>query len=265
VKNGSNTHVLFLRHLLYHISTYSGYENFIPQLGKQGIVYSEVFRRRSLGRFDLYRRSVITKANKRKANAVGPFYNPFSYLAEKETLKAVSKVHPRIVHNTFLEDNHGFLGSYKEKYGFCLIATEHQPVSWWKYSGKSTKYLEELTLLLTVTTREQEYFEKLMPGRVRLVHHGVDTGFFSITKKMEERSKRLLFVGNWLRDTEFFEKVVSRLVQIDPSIKVDMVYSIDTDLNNPLFKLCKYSQVTLHRFISNEQLRDLYNEFFFCL
>lgn len=31
------------------------------------------------------------------------------------------------------------------------------------------------------------------------------------------------------------------------------------DIHNPIFKLCKYPQVTIHRFISNEQLLYLYN------
>ncbi len=251
--------VLFLRHLLNHISIYSGYENFIKHLGKENISYKEIFRRRSLKRFDLYRKSYITKHNKRKANSIGPFYNPFSYLAEMETLKAAARFHPQIIHNTFLEDNHGFLGAYKDKYKFHLIATAHQPVSWWKYMSKDPRCLNDLSLLLTVTSREQEYFERLMPGRVKLVHHGVDTDFFSVKNNISDRAYRVLFVGNWLRDTEFFERVISRMLQNTKEIFVDMVYSVDMDINSPIFRLCKYPQVTIHRFISNEKLLDLYN------
>ncbi len=221
--------IIFLRHLLSHISIYSGYDNFIKQLDKENISYKEIFRKRSLKRFDLYRRSYITKRNKRKANSIGPFYNPFSYLAEMETLKAAARFHPKIIHNTFLEDNHGFLGAYKDKYKFHLIATAHQPVSWWKYMNKDT------------------------------VYHGVDTDFFSCKNNISNRAYRVLFVGNWLRDTEFFERVISRMLQVSKDIFVDMVYSIDTDINSPIFRLCKYPQVTIHRFISNEKLVDLYN------
>lgn len=252
--------VLFLRHLLNHISVYSGYENFIKELNKENISYKEVFRLRALKRFDLYRKTYITRPNKKKANSIGPFYNTFSYLAEMETLKAAAKFHPRIIHNTFLEDNHGFLGNYKNKSNFRLVVTAHQPVSWWKYMNKNLKCLDDVDLLLTVTSREQEHFEQIMPGRVKLVHHAVDTNFFCVKNKIIERAYRLLFVGNWLRDTEFFERVVTSILQISKEIKIDMVYSIDTDINNPLFRLCKYPQVTLHRFISNEQLRDLYND-----
>jgi len=94
---------------------------------------------------------------------------------------------------------------------------------------------------------------------VRLAHHGVDTDFFSSTVEISKRPYRLLFVGNWLRDTQFFERVVSRLVSIAPDILIDMVYSVDKDINNPLFKLCKYPQVNIHRFIPDEALLRLYN------
>jgi glycosyltransferase involved in cell wall biosynthesis len=252
--------VLFLRHLLNHISVYSGYENFIKELDKENISYKEVFRLRTLKRFDFYRRAYITKRNKKKANEIGPFYNTFSYLAEMESLKAAAKFHPQIIHNTFLEDNHGFLGSYKNKYNFQLIATIHQPVSWWKYMNRSVDNLREIDLLLTLTSNEFEYFQKLFPGRVRFVHHGVNTEFFSPSTLISKRPCRLLFVGNWLRDTQFFERVVSRIVQVAPEILIDMVYSINMDIDSPLFKLCKYPQVNIHRFINNNELLNLYNQ-----
>ncbi len=204
--------------MLSHISKYSGYENFIKKLPDKNVSYREVFRLRSIERYDLYRRFYITKRNKRKSNNIGPFYNVFSYLAEMETLKAVKKYECKIVHNTFLEDNHGFLGAYKRKYKFSLIGTSHQPISWWKYINKNVSDLNSLTMLVTVTTREREYFEKILPGRVRFVHHGVDTNFFTITKEISKRPYRLLMVGNWLRDTELFENVVSEIVQISKDI-----------------------------------------------
>jgi glycosyltransferase involved in cell wall biosynthesis len=251
--------MIFLRHPLNHIGVHSGYENFIEKLPAENICYKEVFRRRSLERFDLRRRFYITKENKNKAKRIGGFYNGLSYLAEMETLKAVKINNARIVHNTFIEDNHGYLGQEQEKYKFTLIGTAHQPTSWWKYSGKNIDHVKQLTLLLALSEHDKSYFEKFMPGRVRLVRHGVDTIFFRITKPIEERSCRILFVGNWLRDLNFFETVVSQILNASREILVDMVYS-QSDLNNPIFKLCRFPQVTIHRSISNEQLLSLYND-----
>lgn len=205
MKRSAEVDVIFLRHHLSHINIYSGYENFIKKLPLEDISYKEVFRLRSLKRTDIYRRFYITKRNKKKSNKIGPFYNVFSFLAEMETLKAVKQYHSKVVHNTFLEDNHGFLGNYKGKNKFSLIATTHQPLSWWKYLSKDVSCLNGLSLLVTVTSREQDYFEKLLPGRVRFVHHAVDTDFFTIKNEINKRPYRLLFVGNWLRDTQFLK------------------------------------------------------------
>jgi glycosyltransferase involved in cell wall biosynthesis len=252
--------IIFLRHLLSHIGLYSGYENFIKKLKDQNLRYAEVYRKRSLQRFDLYGRFHITTYNKKKAKRVGEFYNVFSYLAEMEALKAVKNTKSKIVHNTFTEDNHGYLGQYKKKYKFALIATAHQPVSWWKYTGRNMDYMKQLTLLLALTEHDKEYFEKHMPGRTRLVHHGVDTEFFKIQNEIQNRSYRLLFVGNWLRDINFFELVVSRILNVSKDIMVDIVSPQPNDLINPLFKLCRHAQVTVHRNLNDQRLLDLYND-----
>jgi glycosyltransferase involved in cell wall biosynthesis len=251
--------IILLRPLLPHISRYSGYENFSRRLEQENLEYIEIFSKKSLKRSDFLKRFYITKRNKNKVKKIGPYYNIFSYLAEMETLKVAMRNKVKIVHNTSLEDNHGFLGLYKKKYKFTLIATAHQPLSWWRYLGKNMDYIKELTLLLALTVHDKEYFEKFMPGRVRLVHHGVDTDFFKITNPVESRPFRLLFVGNWLRDLNFLEAVVSKILDASKEIKVDIVYSQE-DLNNPVFKLCRYPQVTIHRHISDEQLLALYND-----
>jgi glycosyltransferase involved in cell wall biosynthesis len=255
------TDIIFLKHLhtISHIGKYSGYENFIEKLKRIDISYKEVNRLRSVKLFDFYRRFYITNKNKQKSKKIGNFYNVFSYIAEMESLKAVLKHKAKIIHNTSVEDNHGFLGKYKEKYKFHLIATLHQPISWWKFTNKNTDCIKELDLLIALGTQEKEYFENIIPGRVRLIYHGVDTDFFKIIKPIERRPQRLLFVGNWLRDLNFLEKVITLVIKTSKDIAVDIVNS-QSDLNSPIFKLCKHPQVTLHRHISDAELLKLYND-----
>jgi glycosyltransferase involved in cell wall biosynthesis len=251
--------IILLRPSLPHISRYSGYENFSRRLNQENLKYIEIFSQKSLKRNDFLKRFYITRRNKNKVKKIGPYYSIFSYLAEMETAKVVMRSNVKIVHNTSLEDNHGFLGLYKKKYRFTLIATPHQPVSWWKYIKKSSDCLSDLDLLIALSEFEKDYFENFIPGKVRLIHHGVDTDFFNIIKPIENRQYRLLFVGNWLRDLDFLETVISRLLNTSKEIKVDIVHS-KTDLCSPIFKLCRYPQINVHRNITDEQLRSLYNE-----
>jgi glycosyltransferase involved in cell wall biosynthesis len=259
VNQKKNVDIIFLKHLLSHIGVYSGYENFIKKLDKEKLTYKEVIRKRSLQRYDLYRRLYITNLNKKKVKKIGPFYNVFSYLAEMEALKTTINNKAKIIHNTFLEDNHGFLGEDKTKYRFSLIATTHMPMGWWKYTNKNIDCLKKLSLLLALTNREKEFFERFIPGKVRVVRHGVDTDFFNTTKQIGDKPFRLLLVGNMLRDFHFFEAVVSEILNADKEILVDLVCPFQNEVQYPIFRLCKYSRVAIHRNISNQQLLDLYN------
>lgn len=242
-----------------HIGGHSGYENFIPKLKEENITYKEVFKPRSVKQYAFSTRLLITKANKKKAASIGSYYNIFSLIAEQMALKAAITNNARLIHNTHLEDNHGFLGVDKTKYNYRLIATAHQPVSWWKYSNKNKACLHQLDLLITLTRRDQHFFEKIIPGKVRLVHHGVDTNFFKITKDIKDRPYRVLFVGNWLRDIVFFEEVILEVLASSKEVLIDIVSPANKDLSNPVFKLCKYQQVSVHYHLSDEQLLHLYN------
>lgn len=251
--------IILLRQAFNHINGYSGYENFISYLGKENITYTEVFKVRSIKRYDFLNRVLITKTNKKKAAGIGTYYNIFSFIAEKKALLTAIKKNARVIHNTHLEDNHGFLGTDKTRHNYHLIATAHQPVSWWKYTNRNKVCLQQLDLLIALTRRDQNFFEKIIPGRVRLVHHGVDTNFFTITKEIRDRPYRILFIGNWLRDIVFFDRVISKILSSFKEILVDIVSPANKDLSSPVFRLCKYQQVSVHYNLSEEQLRNLYN------
>lgn len=251
--------VILLRQMFRHIRGRSGYENFISKLKEENISYEEVIKLRTIKKYDLSNRLLITKANKKKAAGIGSYYNIFSFIAEQMALKAAIKNNAKLIHNTHLEDNHGFLGADKTKHAYHLIATAHQPVSWWKYTNKNKACLQQLDLLISLTRRDQNFFEKIIPGRVRLVYHGVDTNFFKITKEIRDRPYRILFVGNWLRDTAFFEEVVSEVLAFSKEIIIDIVSPANKELDSPVFRLCKYQQVSVHYNLSEEQLLNLYN------
>ncbi|MBG9377138.1 glycosyltransferase family 4 protein [Panacibacter sp. DH6] len=253
--------ILLLRHPLSHIGKYSGYENFVDHLQDDTLHFTDHHRTRAVRRTDIKRRFFLRRADKKLVNKPGLYYNAFSYMAEMEAFKIANAQNVKLIHNTFLEDNHGFLGNRKTAGGFKLVATAHQPYSWWKYTHKPTTVLDQLDALFVLSNAEAACFETALPGRVHVVRHGVSTDFFTLSKPVTQRKKRILFVGNWLRDTAFFAEAIETLLKIDASIAVDIVYRSSADVNtDPVFRLCKYQQVTMHQHISNEALRDLYND-----
>lgn len=254
------TDLVLLRHAFAHIGIHSGYENFIMGLKDEHISYAEVQRTRSLQRFDLRRRMFYTRANKKKAGEIGAYYDVFSYIAEMDALRTVQSTGAKLLHNTHIEDNHGYLGAAKTKKAYALIATAHQPVSWWKFSGKNVAILQQLDQLIALNAGSADFFEQYIPGRVQLLQHGVDTDFFHVNKSIAERPLRILFVGNWLRDLAFLETVLDTVLKRDTEIMVDLVFPKSNDVNSPVFRLCRHPHVTMHHRISDEALCRLYND-----
>lgn len=250
---------MLLRQRFNHIGEYSGYENFIRGLKDSGIGYKEVTRKKSISRFDIHSRLMLNKFDKTAIKNIGAYYNKLSFLGEAEAFEVLKQANGSIIHNTHLEDNHGFLGLYKSKKKFSLIATSHQPTSWWKYTNKNVQLLQQLDMLICFNEMCKEYFENYIQGRVIKIHHAVDTNFFKSDISIEGRPHRILFVGNWLRNVVFFEKVISELIRVVPEVYVDIVYKRGNDLNDPIFKLCRSKNVNIHQGISNEELRKLYN------
>lgn len=184
----------------------------------------------------------------------------FSYIAEKEADELAIKCKAKLVHNTFLEDNYGYGGDMAAQNSYKVIATAHQPFSWWKFTGKPVDSLTKLSLLLTLSAFEKERFEHIIPGKVQSVHHGIDTDFYHADIPINTRPFRILFVGSWLRDLNMLETVSSNLLNASNEILIDIVYPAIPDINNPIFHLCKYERVSIHRKLSDEALRDLYNQ-----
>jgi len=171
----------------------------------------------------------------------------FSYLAEMEALQQIKKTKVTLVHNTHLEDNHGFLGNYRDEENFSLLATSHLPASWWKYTFKNKRPLQELELLLTLTSKERDFFEEIIPGRVVQVHHGTDTDFLTLAGLFCKES-RAFCLWEVCFAILFFEEVISHLLQLYPGkFWVDMVCSPAADDVYTFLKLCRHSQVSLHR------------------
>ncbi len=254
------TDILFLRHQLNHFGTHSGYEIFIDQLNDQQISHDQVTRQRSINKYDWYKRFYLSRIYKKRPAQIGQFYNFFSYLAERDAIKSATLCNAKIIHTTFLEDNYGFLGYFKKNNPVKLVATAHMPVSWWKYIRKNMAPLKDLDFLITLTTREKNFFEDFLPGKVRLAHHGVDTDFFIPGKPFAERPLRILLVGNLFRDFIFFEKVISVILENNSDILIDMVCAPQNEMHYPVYKLSRFPQVTLHYQISDEKLLRLYQD-----
>jgi glycosyltransferase involved in cell wall biosynthesis len=112
--------------------------------------------------------------------------------------------------------------------------------------------------VITVSPSQNEFFTAFLPPeKVVTILHGIDTDFFSPAPDpaagiSEQRTFRCVAAGQWLRDWVTLGEVAKRFQQ-DRDIEFHVVSGRPTGLED-------LSNVTHHRNIDDEALRDLYRD-----
>jgi glycosyltransferase involved in cell wall biosynthesis len=191
---------------------------------------------------------------------MSPLYDAHSYLLEREVLRVAAKKKPDIVHLMYLETDLGLLGDRTNLRGGALIATTHQPRSWWNLVHGRPEVVRALDGLIVLTDDEANYWEKVLPGRVWVARHGVDIEFFcpSENEAAETSEPRCLVVGHWLRDLPTLARVVDLLGERTPSLGFDIVIPLVARSDDVLMRLARHRNVSFFANLSDEELRDFY-------
>jgi glycosyltransferase involved in cell wall biosynthesis len=144
-----------------------------------------------------------------------------------------------------------------------LIGTVHQPAELWRTGRHHMDIVKSLQTLIVLSSKEAEFFEELLPGRVCFIPHGVDTDFFrpigdGVYENTRQRPPRCIFCGVWLRDIETLSRVVQEVLAREPGIRFDMVVPKGRRNNRQFHRIARYEQVSWHSDLSDEQLRTFY-------
>jgi len=197
---------------------------------------------------------------RRRNRSQSPLYDAHSYLLEREVQRIAAKERPDLVHLMYLETDFGLLEDRSTIEGSALIATVHQPQSWWKLVHGNPGVVQSFDGLVALTAREAEFWEEVLPGRVYVATHGVDVDFFCPADTTEGRPSepRCLVVGHWLRDLRTLADVVAQLLERNPAIGFDFVIPVAARSADVLFQVARHDSVVFHAGLSDEELRDLY-------
>jgi glycosyltransferase involved in cell wall biosynthesis len=158
----------------------------------------------------------------------------------------------------YLDGDHSalFLPGLLKRFGGVrpkVVASYHQPPDILA-SIIPRNVIEELDFIVTVSPDQVAYFETIVgPQRVRLILHGIDTGFFRPGKLPKESKKfRCITVGFWLRDFNTLREVANRLTGYR-DIEFHVVSSQADGLRN-------LPNVKLYTGIDDSQLLKLYQQ-----
>ena len=197
---------------------------------------------------------------RRRGCSRSPVYDAHSYLLEREVERTVGRERPDIVHLMYLEKDFGLLAERSKTDGCALIATAHQPRSWWTLVHGNPKIVRSLDGIVALTDREAEFWEEVLPGRVFIAQHGVDVEFFcpSENHTVQPSEPRCLVVGHWLRDLRTLGQTVDLLVERHPGIGFDFVIPVLARSTDALLRIARHDSVVFHAGLSDEELRNLY-------
>jgi glycosyltransferase involved in cell wall biosynthesis len=141
-----------------------------------------------------------------------------------------------------------------------LCGTIHFPLHMSQEANRVA--LQRLGAAICFWTRDFERFEKYVgKGRLFFIHHGVDTDFFSPEKSSAPADPpRVLVAGQFLRNFEMLQRVVTRLTQLHPSLEYDFLIPEWARKRKGLSDLVRFPQIHWHAGLSEVQLRDRYRQ-----
>lgn len=147
-----------------------------------------------------------------------------------------------------------FLPLARQRFGIGVpvVATYHQPPAILE-TILARDILPALDLVTVMSTTQREWFAQFVaPERIAVIHHGIDTEFFSPapeTGSPRDDVVRVLTTGAWQRDWTILAQVAE---QLRPrGVHFDVVAAATP-------ALAAAPNVTVHRNVSDEQLRALY-------
>jgi len=250
--------ILRTRSRIAWMGRYSGYDRGCDFLDTSAEDWRLVDVYRRSGSLGPLRRRYLDR--RRRGCSESPLYDAHSYLLEREVRQIAAKERPDVVHLMYLETDFGLLEDRSRIEGSALIATVHQPQSWWKLVHGNPGVVESFDGLVALTDREAEFWEEVLPGRVFVAKHGVDVDFFCPTDKPsgQPSEPRCLVVGHWLRDLRTLADVVAMLLERNPAIGFDFVIPVAARSADVLFRVARHDSVVFHAGLSDEELRDLY-------
>jgi glycosyltransferase involved in cell wall biosynthesis len=163
---------------------------------------------------------------------------------------------PDISHMLNVDNNMDLLHAWS-KADKDVIGTVHLPASVWK--PEQCELLSHLNSAIALYQRDIPFFERYVGrGRVRFVHHGVDTGFFRPDVTKRNGSPRILYSGVYLRNEPMLVRVARRLAEKLPQLRFDLLVP-EHHRNSPaLMPLAKHPAVSWHAGLNDGQLRELY-------
>lgn len=147
------------------------------------------------------------------------------------------------------------IGLFSKKKHIKFVATFHKPPDVLQKQIPNTIYVKKLNGAIAVGENQVPFLKNwLAIDNVEYITHGVDIDFFKPNFELRS-SKKILLVGQHMRDFTVFNKVIEVLLEQDSSIEVNVV------LHEAYQKrVIAHKNVYIHSGVTDEELRAFYQK-----
>ncbi len=135
-----------------------------------------------------------------------------------------------------------------------VVFTLHQPITF--YENKIwTNWLTHVDKIILMSEDDVEAVKRITKkDNVKFIPHGIDTTYYC-PDVSNTKERRILMVGNWLRNFEFANEVFCKMLNDDKDLHVDVITNKKNhDKFNPHERLHLLTNIT------DDELRDLYRK-----
>ena len=179
---------------------------------------------------------------------------PYHSARELETFVR-SLFRRRDIYHFLYGENTVRLLPYIKRRSSKIVCTFHQPEEILKKGGQFHRTISKLDGIVVLARNQVPYYAKFAgPEKVFFVPHGIDTRRFTPGRGRRD-ARRLLFVGNWLRDFDTLASIMRELAAVRPEIVMD---TVTLKKNFQFFD--GLSNVRCHAGINEEALIGMYGE-----
>ena len=243
----TNLNQLIVHHRSSHHARYSGYARLIDFLDEPQIIQGKNILP--------YR---LAKGISQLSNQQAGLYDSKSVQKEVELYRLLRNTKtPGIVHYLNGERDVRYVLNYKKasrSTKFC--ASFHKPPEILKATVKNNRYLKQLDAAICVGANQVDFIKNWLGiDQVKYIPHGVDTHFFKPLSH-KKATKKMLFVGQHLRDFEMLNRTIPEILAKDASASLDVVLKKEFQAKVQLTS----DRVRIHTGVDDEALKRFYQE-----
>ena len=144
---------------------------------------------------------------------------------------------------------------FSKKKHIKFVATFRKPPTILESSIENKKYIRKLDGVITVGANQVAFIKDWLDIKhINYIPHGVDIDFFRPNYELRTE-KRILLVGQHMRDFDIFNKVIEKCLLKNTVTKVDVV--LHKAYQN---KIISHNNISVHSGVTDKELRGFYQK-----